>query len=56
MITIDCSLSQDLADENEVWIMAFEFELGGAERTKEVRDNIHELYDIIAKILNKESV
>jgi hypothetical protein len=50
---IDCSLSQDLANENEIWIMDFEFELSEEERTKEVRDNIHELYTIITKFLNK---
>lgn len=55
MITIDCSLSQDLANENEVWIMAFEFELDGAERSKEVRDSIHELYTLVANILNRET-
>ena len=47
---VDCSLSQDLAD-SEVWIMAFEFELDEEERTKEVRDNIRELYTLVAGIL-----
>ena len=48
---IDCSLSQDLANGNEIWILDFEFELGEEERTKEVRDNIHELYTLVAGIL-----
>jgi hypothetical protein len=48
---IDCSITQDLANENEIWIMDFEFELGEEERTKEIRDNIRELYTLVAGIL-----
>lgn len=50
---IDCSLTQDLADGNEVWIMAFEFELSEEERTKEIRDNIQELYTFVGEILKR---
>ena len=48
---IDCSITQDLANGNEIWIVDFEFELSEEERTKEVRDNIQELYTLVAGIL-----